>query len=98
EIVGLDGADVLASLASTISEIALGPKDEVEVLFRRSLALREAELGPDDLQLCVTLNELGICVQAAGRLDESEELFKRSLAIKEAKLGPEDLQVADTLH
>lgn len=62
------------------------------------MAIAEAELGPDDVRVAVTLHELGVCVRQAGRPGEAEDFYRRSLAIKEMELGEDDVQVAITLH
>ncbi|CAN0075431.1 unnamed protein product [Scytosiphon promiscuus] len=95
---GLEDANALTSLASTMSELTLGDGDGAETLLRRSLSMKEAALGPEDAELCFTLYVLGACVREAGRLDEAEDLLRRCLAIEEIKLGPQDAHVALTLN
>ncbi|CAB1113373.1 unnamed protein product [Ectocarpus sp. CCAP 1310/34] len=100
KVEGLDGANGLASVASTMLKFKPGSIDraQAEVLLRRSLEIQEAALGHEDIAVADTLYQLGICLREAGRLEEAEELLRRSLAIKEARLGREDVRVATTLH
>ena len=53
------------------------------MLFNRALEMK-AKLGRDDVQVAVTLHEMGVCVREARRLGEAEMLFKRALEIFEA--------------
>ncbi|CAM9623649.1 unnamed protein product [Ectocarpus sp. 12 AP-2014] len=66
--------------------------------YLRALEIQEAKLGLDDVQVAVTLYELGRCVVEVGRPGEAEALFCRALKIKEAEMGPDDVRVAATLH
>lgn len=84
------------SPAEEISEP--GDREEAEKLLRRCLMIKEAEVGPDHVELAPLLHRLGACLQQGGRLVESEELLRRCLAVKEAELGPDDGQVAVVLH
>ncbi|CAM9324987.1 unnamed protein product [Ectocarpus sp. 13 AM-2016] len=95
---GLDGANGLASVASTMLKFKPGDRAQAEVLLRRSLEIQEAALGQEDIAVADTLYQLGICLREAGRLEEAEEHLRRSLAITEARLGREDVRVATTLH
>lgn len=75
-----------------------GRTEEAEELLRLSLTIYEVMLGPENVQVTVTLLELGRCAQELGQLQEAEELLRRCLAIEEAQLGAEDVQVGHTLH
>lgn len=98
EAAALDDAGSLASLAATVMTIHPGERAEAEKLLRRSLEIKMAELGQDDVQVAVAQHDLGVCIREAGRLDEAEILLRRCLEVREAKLGPDDLKVAGTLH
>ena len=52
-------------------------------LAQKSLALREAELGPDDAKLAMPLNDLGTIHYNLGQYPVAEQFYKRSLAIRE---------------
>eukprot|EP00752_Nemacystus_decipiens_P013300 g11780.t1 len=95
---GLDDAVCLASLATTVLKCKPDGRDEIETLLRRSLEIKEAKLGSEDVQVAVALHDLGVCIRQAGRLDEAEGVLARCLEIRKAKLGDENAQVAGALH
>jgi len=72
--------------------------EEAESLHNRALAIREIILGPDHLDLAVSLNSLANLHTAQGRYAEAESLHKRALAIKEKALGPVHPEVASSLN
>lgn len=80
-------ASVLRSLALNI--VRFGPSHgvEAEMMLRRALEIEVARRGPDDPQVAVTLERLGVCVRQAGRLKEAEQLLRRALTIEEARLS-----------
>ena len=61
---------------------------EAEPLYRRSLTIREAKLGPDHPDVATSLNNLAGLYRAQGRYAEAEPLYRRSLTIREASSGP----------
>jgi tetratricopeptide (TPR) repeat protein/predicted Ser/Thr protein kinase len=61
--------------------------------LERSLALREALYGPDDLELSATLQHLALLEQAEDRMDRALELHRRARRIAEKAQGPEHLEV-----
>ncbi|HXI60549.1 MAG TPA: tetratricopeptide repeat protein [Polyangia bacterium] len=61
---------------------------------RRSVALREAELGPQDVTVAADVAALAALVEGRGRLDEAAALYQRALAIFRRKLGPRSAEVA----
>nr|WP_316639888.1 serine/threonine-protein kinase [uncultured Roseateles sp.] len=65
---------------------------------RRSLALRQARLPADALELAESHNTLGWVLSRNYAFDEARQHLDRSLAIRQARLGPEHLDVAITLH
>ncbi len=95
---GLDDADGLSSLASTILDLEPDNTREVEIMLRRCLEIREAKLGQDNEKVNNTLYRLVECIGGAGRLAEAEDLLRRRLEIEETKLGRSHLKVADTLY
>ena len=54
-----------------------------------ALALDEARLGPDHVDVGVDAGYLGELLQTVGRFDEAEPLYQRSLAIKERAFAAE---------
>jgi tetratricopeptide (TPR) repeat protein len=66
-------------------------------LLERSLAIREACLGPDHLDVAQSLNDLGGVLRELGELPAARDVYRRALAIREARLGPDHLDVADSV-
>ena len=62
---------------------------EAEPLYRRSLKIREQQLGPEHPDVAQSLNNLAELLRSQGKSAEAEPLFRRSLAIFENALGPE---------
>ncbi|MGQ9870315.1 tetratricopeptide repeat protein [Leptodesmis sp.] len=60
---------------------------EAEVLYLRSLSIREQQLGPDHPDTVTSLNNLATLYCSMGRYTEAEPLHKQSIAIFVAKLG-----------
>ena len=71
---------------------------EAEPLLKRSLDIREAQLGPDHPDTAQSLNNLAALYELIGRYDDAEALFQRSLDIKEEQLGPEHPDTATSLN
>jgi tetratricopeptide (TPR) repeat protein len=66
-------------------------------LYQRALLIREKELGPDDLRLATTLNNLAVLYLECGRHLDAEQLCSRSLAIVEKAWGPSHPKTARRL-
>jgi len=77
---------------------SLGDYAKAEPLCQRSLAIKEKTLGPEHLDVALTLNNLAGLYQTLGDYAKAEATYKRSLAIREKVLGPEHLYVAPTLN
>ncbi len=69
-----------------------------EPLFRRALAIDEANLGKDHPNVAIRLNNLALLLQETNRLAEAEPLTRRALAIDEASLGKDHHKVAICLN
>ncbi|CAN0193306.1 unnamed protein product, partial [Ectocarpus fasciculatus] len=67
--------------------LAMVKSTMAEMMLRRALEIEVARRGPDDPQVAITLERLGVCVRQAGRLKEAEQLLRRALTIEEARLG-----------
>jgi hypothetical protein len=67
---------------------------EAEPLFRRSLAIWEKTLGPDDVTPAVGLNNLAGIKAARGMHAHVETLYRRALALLERDRGPRHPDVA----
>jgi len=68
------------------------------VFFKRALAIREKQLGPDHPQVALGLNNLAELYRAQGRYADAEPLNKRSLTIYENQLGSEHPSVTNGLN
>ncbi len=75
----------------------LGLYDDALALLGRSLALREANLPPGDLQIAESLDRLGTLQRNRGDLAAAEASHRRALEIREAALGPDDDLVGHSL-
>jgi tetratricopeptide (TPR) repeat protein len=71
---------------------------EAASVFERSLALTEMELGPENPEVAISLNNLAVLYKDQGYYAKAEGLYKRALAIDEKALGPDDESVATTLN
>ncbi len=75
-----------------------GRYSEAEPIFKRALAIREKNLGPNHPDVATTLSYLALLYHDQGRYTDAEPLFKRSLGIHEKVLGPDHPDVAATLN
>ena len=71
--------------------------DEAERLYREALALRRERLGPDHLDVALSLGNLAWVRQWQGQYDEAETLHREALAIRRKQLGDEHPDVARSL-
>src|SRR5262249_30475917 len=67
----------------------LGLYDQAVSLHTKTLAVREAALGPDHPNTLQSRNNLANAYKDAGRLSEAIALHQATLKLKEAKLGPD---------
>jgi tetratricopeptide (TPR) repeat protein/predicted Ser/Thr protein kinase len=65
--------------------------------YRRALELREASLGPYNLEVATSLDHLGVTLVTLGHTVEARAYVERALAIRVQLLGPEHQRVAGTL-
>lgn len=70
---------------------------EAEPLYRRSLLIREQQLGQTHPDVSVNLNNLSLALKELGNFAEAELLFRRSLAIEEQHKGSESPEFAKGL-
>lgn len=70
---------------------------EAEVIYNRSLAIKEKILGTDHYDVAETLTGLGKLNGIKGNYEDAERLFKRELAIQEKARGPDHPSFASTL-
>ncbi|MEA2599595.1 MAG: eukaryotic-like serine/threonine-protein kinase [Acidobacteriota bacterium] len=90
--------DLAASLQHLGQVSQMQHRPETEALLREALAIQEKRLGPDDPEVAMTLNSLGIVYGYGGELEKAETFFQRALKIRQAALGPEHPDVAMTLN
>ncbi len=64
----------------------------------RALEIREAELGPDDLQTLAAVSWVGGLYEATGRSREAELLYARAVEGFERILGPDHLYTLTSLN
>ena len=71
---------------------------DAELLFKRSLAIREKVLGSEHPDVASTLNNLAGLYRAQGKYKDAEPLCQRSLVIREKALGSDHPKVATALN
>ena len=86
----------LNDLASLYSD--QGQYERAEVLFQRSLAVREKAFGSEHWDVGRSLHNLAILYRRWGRYSEAEPLARRALSIAEAVKGPESRDVGRIVH
>jgi serine/threonine-protein kinase len=72
--------------------------EEALVVHQRALSLREQALGPDHLEVAISLNNLGILFNDMARPREARDVLARAAAIREKILGPDHPETALTLN
>jgi len=85
--VGTTGALLLQNGLAQLLQ-SQGKYEEAEPLFRRTLAAREAALGPAHPHTLTLVNNLALLLKAQGKYEEAEPLYRRALAGREEALGP----------
>jgi tetratricopeptide (TPR) repeat protein len=73
-----------------------GNRDKAELLYRKSLSIREKVLGKDHPDVAESLSGLAL-VLAAKQIGEAEQKARLSLGIREKALGQNDPAVAESL-
>ena len=91
----LEQADSLLGMAARL--INTGRFQEALPLARRSLELSEANRAPDDPQLAVALDIMGVLMRSLGRYEEAASHYRRSLAIREKVFGTAHPEYASSL-
>jgi tetratricopeptide (TPR) repeat protein len=75
----------------------LGRYGDAESPLREAIAIGEASLGEDDVDLVTAVNSLAVLFKYSGRFDEAAVLYVRALAAAEAA-GADDDTIATLLH
>jgi CHAT domain-containing protein len=70
--------------------------EKASVYFQKSLSLMESELGEDDPNLLIILNNLGVSLQEVGLNDSAKAYFQRSLEMTRKHYGDTHIEVANT--
>src|SRR5262245_44413523 len=91
----LPTADALDLLVETLRRSGKGHGADAQVFARRAVGLRE-KLGPDDLALARSRQQLASLLEASGDLDEARRLCDQVIEVRTAKLGRHRL-VAESL-
>jgi len=91
------------SLANAQHQLAtlhcdMGKYEKAELLYQRSLKIKEKELGKDHLLIAKTLNNLAISYYQQGKYGKAESLYQRSLKIEGKALGEDHPSVAETMN
>ena len=91
--------EAAATLAHNLGglEHARGRHARGEPHARRSVALREALLGPGHPRVAADLAALAALVEGQGRFDEASVLYARALTVFRRRLGPASSEVGFTL-
>ncbi len=89
-----------ASLANRCSRYLWerGEYEKAEQLSRHALAIREQALGPNHLDVAMSLHGLALVLLQQGHYDEAESINMRALRIREETLGPNHPDVALSLN
>ncbi|OCK72842.1 kinesin light chain 1, partial [Lepidopterella palustris CBS 459.81] len=98
-VAGLDSIldeTVKASLLDRVGrcQSSLGQYSAAETTYRQALLLKEKNLGEDDIQTLLSMNEVGLALSDQGKYEEAELMNRQTLARFEKVLGAEHL---DTL-
>ena len=75
-----------------------GKYKESLALAERVLEIRERILGPDDVEVGITLIRIGNQYDSLGDNAKAEAFARRALAIYEARLGPDHLRVGEATN
>ena len=72
--------------------------DRAEAMHRRALSIRETLLGPNHVDVAISLNFIGYLLCTRRRFEEAEVLYRRSLQIREEQLGPDHSRIVTALR
>jgi tetratricopeptide (TPR) repeat protein len=71
---------------------------EAETVYRKALAIDDAEYGKDSVQSAIVLNNLGLVCRLQRKFAESERLYNEALTINRKELGDEAPLTANSLN
>ena len=91
---------IYARLSSYLAQVDHQRQDYegAERLLQRALAIYEKLYGPDNLEVAVMLQNMGITATAKQEFGKAEKVYQRALAIREKVKGPEHVDVAFGLN
>jgi CHAT domain-containing protein/Tfp pilus assembly protein PilF len=90
--------DEVAAINKEIAQLyEQGKFSEAVPMAQRALAIRQASLGSNHVDVAQSLTNLGILYAILGRNSDAEPLFKRSLDIYEKTYGPNHPDVSAAL-
>lgn len=89
-------ADALDTLGFVLSRT--GAHDEARQHLQQGLALRRQHLGPQHLQIAVSLHHLGMLESARGAPEAAEPWLRQALAMKQALLRAPHPSLLNTLQ
>jgi len=92
----LDAADLLSSVALTQMNVN-GDFDAAYNDFGRALEIERAELGEDDIQTAITLNNMAMAKRKKGDYDKAMDLYMDALAVRKKSGGSRSPEVAATM-
>ena len=95
------GADP-RDLAETLSAFGLleaddGKYDRSAEIFRETIDIQAAHLGPTNLSLAQSMLNLGCAEHYRGELDEAKRLYQDALTMFEEVVGPDHLETAEAV-
>jgi len=90
-----DDDTALNNLGQALTEA--GELAQAEPIYRRALAIREAEFGQSHPLTGMSLNNLAVLLQRKGQYTAAEPLLRRALAISEYAFGPNNPETAKVL-
>jgi hypothetical protein len=67
----------------------LGELQAARTHHEQALVIFEARLGPDNPDVAMCLDNLGLALADLGELPAARDAFARAVAIREARLGPD---------
>lgn len=75
----------------------LGQPAKAVQTFQAALDIAKRWLKPDDVQMSVLMDNLGVALRDSGELERAKQLHEQALSIAEMALGQLDAQLARTL-
>jgi len=93
----LEVAEACDLLAEALWRGGQAATSEARQVAARAVTLKEAELGPDQAEVAISLKHLSIITAGAGDTAGARTLAERARAILEATRGPDDVELAAVL-